>query len=221
MTMRTLKLTLIACAAVLATGCATLEEASSSLSCMLSRVTNSADPHCTAPGNATTISTGAQADRFTSLQAALDQETEQARTVQDQAVAAMQKLPASQRAVAGPVRVRNIDITDQQSGTARKMVSFDSISVDMPLAAKGRPEYTRAMSALKNLANDLADNRGASSILVEQSNADINANRVNTATGTSQTRQGKPVSVQKKSNPSLPAGVERYTIQAGEIRGQL
>ena len=44
--MKIAKLTLIACAATILSGCATLEEASTSLSCMLSRVTSAADPNC-------------------------------------------------------------------------------------------------------------------------------------------------------------------------------
>lgn len=221
--MRTLKLTLISCAAVLVTGCATLEEASTSFSCMLSRVTNSADASCGGggAGTAPATATGSQADRFERLQAALDQETQQARAAQVQAVSAMQGLPPGQRAMAGPVKLLDINISDKQSGGERKMRSFSSVTVDMPLAAKGRPEYTRAMDTLKDLANQLADNRGSSSIVVNQAESDIKARRVNTATGVTQTSGGKPVSVQKTIDRTLPAGIERYTIQAGEIRGQL
>lgn len=220
--MRSLKLTLIACAAVLASGCASLEQASSSFSCMLSQVTNSADPNCgKSAGTASGTSTGGQADRFSRLQAALDQETQQAQSAQTRAVEAMRNLPVRLRAAAGPVRTKPIEITDRQSNSTRRMLSFSSVSVDMPLAAKGRPEYTRAMDTLKELANELADNRGSSAIVVTQSEADVKAGRVNTQTGTSQTSHGKPVSVQKQIDASLPAGIERYTIQAGDIRGQL
>ncbi len=220
--MRSLKLTVIACAAVLASGCATLEEASIGLSCMLSQVTNSADPNCAKQaGAAPATSTGAQADRFGRLQTALNQETQQAQSAQARAIEAMRNLPVNLRGVAGPVRTKPIEITDSQSHSTRRLISFSSVSVDMPLAAKGRPEYTRAMDTLKELANQLADNRGSSAIVVTQSEADVKAGRVNTQTGTSQTSHGKPVSVQKQSDASLPAGIERYTIQAGEIRGQL
>ncbi|UUC95928.1 hypothetical protein [Comamonas sp. C11] len=220
--MKKLKLTVLACAATLLGGCATLQDASTSLSCMLSRVTNSADPSC-GPGSgapATAVS-GGQNERFARLQAALDQETQQAQSMQAQAVQAMQKLPAKQRAVAGPVQTRTVSIADGQSGQAHQMRSFSALTVEMPLAAKGRKEYTQAMNVLKELANELADNRSSSSIVVDQSDEDVRAGRVNTATGTTQSKGGKPVTVIKKIDTGLPAGVERYTIEAGEIRGKL
>ena len=221
------QLALIGSTAALISGCATMEEASTSFSCMLARVTNSADPRCGAPittgGGAApaTPTTGGQNERFARLQAALDQEAQQATALQAQAVQAMQRLPARQRAVAGPVHTRPVPITDGQSGVTSQLQSFSSLSVDMPLAAKGRNEYSRAMDALKELANELADNRGSSTILVEQSEADVSAGRVNTSSGTTQTKNGKPVTVRKKVDSSLPAGMERYTIEAGEIRGKL
>lgn len=217
--MRYLKLTLITCAAVLASGCATLEDASSSFSCMLSRATNSANArNCGGPAVG---DSHAPSDRFGKLQSVLDQEAQRARAAQVQAVSAMQGLPPGQRAMAGSVRMVDVNITDSQSGQARKMRALESVSVNMPLAAKGRPEYARAMDTLKNLANELANNRGASGIVVDQAEADVRANRVNTSTGTTHTGNGKPVSVLKTIDRTLPAGVERYTIQAGEIRGQL
>lgn len=218
--MKIAKLTLIACAATILSGCATLEEASTSLSCMLSRVTSAADPSCGSSAPATTMS-GGHSERFSRLQAALNQETQQAQSIQAQAVQAMQSLPVKQRAVAGPVLTQPVSIDDAQSGQTLQVRAFSSVSVEMPLAAKGRKEYTRAMGLLKELANELADNRGSSSIVVDQADADVKAGRVNTATGTTQSKGGKPVSVIKRIDAGVPSGVERYTIEAGAIRGKL
>ena len=222
--MKIAKLTLIACAATILSGCATLDEASTSLSCMLARVTNAADPNCGTGGGssapATTMS-GGHNERFSRLQAALNQETQQAQGIQAQVVQAMQSLPVKQRAVAGPVLTQPVPIADGQSGKTLQMRAFSSLSVEMPLAAKGRKEYTRAMDLLKELANELADNRGASSIVVDQADGDVKAGRVNTATGTTQSKGGKPVSVIKRIDAGLPNGMERYTIEAGAIRGKL
>ena len=218
--MKIAKLTLIACAATILSGCATLEEASTSLSCMLSRVTSAADSSC-GPAAAATAMSGGHSERFSRLQAALNQETQQAQSIQAQAVQAMQSLPVKQRAVAGPVLTQPVSIDDAQSGQTLQVRAFSSVSVEMPLAAKGRKEYTRAMDLLKELANVLADNRGSSSIVVDQADADVKAGRVNTATGTTQSKGGKPVSVIKRIDAGVPSGVERYTIEAGAIRGKL
>lgn len=207
-------------AAMLLAGCSSLQRASSSLGCMLGQVTGSSRPACSpAPAMASQASDAAVQARFTQLQTVLDDEIQSARLSQSTAVAALegQRAPA----VAGPVQVIQVNITDKQSGLSRSMRALDAVSVEMPLAAKGSLAYTRAMDTLKALANQLADNRGAASILVDQTRADVQANRVNTATGISLSPSGKPVNVQKSVDPYLAEGLERYTIRAGEIRGQL
>ena len=225
--MSSLKLSLTAAAALALAGCAAVDS-SNSLGCMLGRFTQNPPPGC-APAGATpapaagpSAATVAQAgERFAKLQSVLDQEIELARAVQADAVSSMQHLPLKLRSSAGPVKLQDVPITDSQSGQTRKMRTLESVSVLMPLAAKGRPEYAQAMTTLKNLANRLADNRGSATIVVHQSAADVQAQRVNTATGVSKTAKGSPVKVDKVEDALLPAGTERSTIQAGPIRGGL
>ena len=226
--MPSLKLSLATAAALALAGCAAVDSPANSLACMLGRVTQNPPPGCAppvaTPAPATSPSTAAVAqagERFTKLQAVLDQEIEMARAVQDDAVSSMQHLPIKLRSSAGPVKLQDVPITDSQSGQTRKMRTLESITVHMPLAAKGRPEYTQAMTTLKNLANRLADNRGSAAIVVHQSAADLQAQRVNAATGVSKTAKGSPVKVEKVEDANLAAGTERYTIQAGPIRGGL
>lgn len=225
-----LKLSLVTAAALVLAGCAAVESSTTSLGCMLGRLTQNPPAGCGAPATATATAPGtgasgaaaAQAgERFTKLQSVLDQEIELARSVQTDVVSSMQHLPIKLRSSAGPVKLLDTPITDSQSGQTRSMRTLESMTVQMPLAAKGRPEYTQAMDQLKALANQLADNRGTASIIVDQSEADIKARRVNTATGTTQSPRGNSVAVRKNASRDLAAGVERYTIQAGEIRGKL
>lgn len=226
--MPSLKLSLTAAAALALAGCAAVDSSSNSLGCMLGRVTQNPPPECApavatpAPAAGPSAATLAQAgERFAKLQSVLDQEIELARAVQSDAVSSMQHLPIKLRSGAGPIKLQDVSIADSQSGQTRKMRTLESISVLMPLAAKGRPEYTQAMATLKNLANRLADNRGSAAIVVHQSAADVQAQRVNTATGVSKTAKGSPVKVDKVEDAQLPAGTERYTIQAGSLRGGL
>lgn len=201
-------------------GCANMEQTTSSISCMLSRAMGG-NAQC-GDGNAPATTSGQAGERFAKLQQVLDSETQMARQAQAAAVEATRALPANQRATSGPVQMLQVAIEDsQQPGTARTVQTLDSITVDLPLAGKGKAPYTQAMDTLKELANTLADNRGAATISVVQSQADVQAKRVNTASGVTQTAKGNPVSVQKSTSSTLPAGVERYTIRAGAIRGKL
>ena len=221
MSLRTLSITTLVTSSLWLGGCTTLDQATTSFSCLL----NTSQPGCAAaPATDTPPDSAAPApaDRFVQLQSVLDRETEQARQAQAQAVHAMRQLPPALRAVAGAVQIQPVHIEDsQQPGNSHTVNALDSVSIDLPLAAKGRREYTQAMDVLKALANTLADNRGAATISVQQAAADVQARRVNTATGTTQSPQGNPVSVHKQTSTTLPAGVERYTIRAGAIRGKL
>ena len=214
--MRRIKSLLLVGAILALTGCATMDEASNSLSCMLARATGKA-----CGGQDGTVTSGAQSNRFEQLQTVFEQEIQGARSAQERAVQATQGLSPKLRATAGDVQLLNVEITDSSTQQKRSMRTLDSITIDMPLGGKGRDAYTRAMDEIKGLANTLADNRGSASIVVQQAAADVKARRVNTASGETKSPGGQPIKVEKQVATALPAGVERYTVKAGPIRGNL
>ena len=214
--MRSFSLSALTCATLLLSGCATLEQATSSLSCMLARATGKA-----CGGQEAAMASTGQGGRFEQLQTVFEQEIQTAREAQARAVAATQPLGPKQRAVAGEVAVIHVDITDSRSQQKRNMRTLDAMTLDMPLGGKGKDGYTQAMDEIKDLANTLADNRGSASILVQQNPADVKAKRVNTASGNTKSPAGQPIAVEKQTTANVPAGVERYTVKAGAIRGSL
>ena len=105
---------------------------------------------------------------------------------------------------------------------------FHGCYVNYNFPQLGKDLKKKMQAELKNwpvdpieLANRLADNRGSAAIVVHQAAADVQAQRVNAATGVSKTAKGSPVKVDKVEDAQLTAGTERYTIQAGPIRGGL
>lgn len=214
--MRMIKTTVVVAAMLTVTGCATMDEASNSLSCMLARATGKA-----CGGQEAAMASTGQGGRFEQLQTVFEQEIQTAREAQARAVAATQPLGPKQRAVAGEVAVIHVDITDSRSQQKRNMRTLDAMTLDMPLGGKGKDGYTQAMDEIKDLANTLADNRGSASILVQQNPADVKAKRVNTASGNTKSPAGQPIAVEKQTTANVPAGVERYTVKAGAIRGSL
>lgn len=197
-----------------------MHKLTSTLSCPQAQANQKSPARCDGNNPSATAPTPA-ADRFTKLQAVLDQEIQMARSIQDDVIASMQHLPIQLRSVPGPVLLQDTPITDSNTRQTRNLRTLDSVTVQMPLAAKGRPEYTQSMNTLKSLANHLADNRGSASIVVHQAASDIQARRVNTATGVSKSTQGSSVRVEKVVDPKLSSGMETYTIKAGAIRGGL
>ncbi|RYF28040.1 MAG: hypothetical protein EOO33_02365 [Comamonadaceae bacterium] len=162
-----------------------------------------------------------QQERFVRLQAALDAETQAAREAQASAVAATQKLPVAMRLRAGEVSQTAVTITDSQSGQQAQVRALDAVEVWVPLAGRSRKESKAALDALRALGHSMANNRGSATIVVEQSAKDVKARRSSTATGVTQTAEGKPVKLEKTVSNTLQPGLERYVIRAGAIRGQL
>lgn len=174
-----------------------------------------------APPAPAAVAVPQQQERFVRLQAALDAETQAAREAQASAVAATQKLPVAMRLRAGEVSQTAVTITDGQSGQQAQVRALDAVEVWVPLAGKNRKEYKAALDQLKALGHSMANNRGSATIVVEQSAKDVKARRSNTATGVTQTAEGKPVKLEKTVSDTLQPGLERYVVRAGAIRGQL
>lgn len=214
--MRWIKAIVTAAGLASLTACATLDQAGDSLSCMLARATGKA-----CGGQEAAVTSTGQGDRFAQLQSVFDEEIQAARDAQERAVAATQALSPKQRATAGEVALVDVEIADSNSQQTRSMRTLDGVSIDLPLAGKGKSGYTQAMDEVKALANSLADNRGSASIVVQQNSADVRARRVNTASGSTQSPGGQPINVEKQVSSEVPVGVERYTVKAGAIRGSL
>ena len=133
------------------------------------------------------------------------------------AVAAGKNLPPAQRAKNPMVKTTSAPLADSKTGRVFEFKVLDTASIDMPLAGKGKRGYVEAMDEIKELANQLADSRGSSAIIVDQAAEDIKARRVNTKSGVTQTQAGNAVAVEKTSSGKVPRGIERYTIKLGEV----
>ena len=133
------------------------------------------------------------------------------------AMNASKPLPASLRARNPQIKTTSAPLADSRSGRVYEFKVLDSASLEMPLAGKGKRGYVEAMDEIKDLANQLADARGAVTISVDQATADVKARRVNTKSGSTQTQAGNTVTVEKVSSGSVPRGVERYTIKPSEV----
>ncbi len=186
---------------------------------------NSTDPACVQEQNAKKAQLAEQEAqaaaeskaRFDALQAQLNEETRDAETSIAAAVDATKTLPKVQRARNGAVLTTTASVTDSKTPRVAEMTMLDTVSIDMPVAGKNKRPYINAMNAFKELATRVADSRGAATILVEQSQSDVRSRKVNTSEGESQTKAGNTLSVQKTVSSTVPRGIERYTIKAGEL----
>ncbi|MEF9963032.1 MAG: hypothetical protein RR749_12915 [Comamonas sp.] len=148
-------------------------------------------------------------------------EIAEAEALRTRAVEAMAALPVKQRIAGSQAHTTEQVFSTSQSPATRKLPVLDSVSLDLPWAAKARKEHKDAMVAVKDIATMMADNRGGATIYVTVSPRDLRAKKVNTNSGTAPTEAGNPVEVKKSADKNVPPGIEHFVIQAKPWPGRI
>lgn len=222
------KLTLCAMAAAMVmTGCANLQQGQPSdaktksaaggalIGCLggaiLAKLTNgNAAQGCVA---------GAVIGGLVGFEKARQDEIAAAETARRDALAALATLPKGPvTPVASEVKTVEVTATDKTTKETKKYKAFDSVTVDIPLSAKGTPEHDAAMAKLKTLATRVADERGSSQIIVAMQPGDVKLQKMDLMTASVKTTAGNVITVNKVADETVPKGVERVTVKAGNLR---
>ena len=164
---------------------------------------------------------GAAVGGFVGFEKARQGEIAAAEQARNEAVAAFAALPAGQKVRASDVKTKEVVVTDKNTRETKKYQAFESVSLDIPLSAKGTPEHDAAMDKLKTLAQRVADERGSSEIVVALTPVDARARKVAATSGTVQTSKGNTITVSKVADDSVPKGVERITVKAGRLQTEV
>ena len=151
---------------------------------------------------------------FVDWEQKLKAETAAAEELRLRAVDAMAQLPASQRIAHSETVTTEQAFQSAQAAGTRNMKVLDSVSIDLPWAAKSKQEHKDAMTAIKDIATLMADNRGSATIYVTVSPRDLRAKKVNLRSGSAPTEAGNPVEVKKTADKNVAPGVEHFVIQA-------
>ena len=136
---------------------------------------------------------------------------------QQEAIAALAPLSVGRQVKAGEIKTVEVTATDKTKNETKKYQAFDSVSVNIPISAKGTPEYDAAISKLKTLAEKVADERGSSKIDIAMTAADAKANKVTLETASAKTAKGNTVTVSKATDNTIQKGIERVTVRAGKL----
>ena len=160
---------------------------------------------------------GAVAGGLIGFSKARQDEISAASKAQQEAIAALASLPAASQVKAGEVKTVEVTATDKTKNETKKYQAFDSVSVDIPISAKGTPEYDAAIGKLKTLAEKVADERGSSKIDIAMTAADARANKVTLETASVKTAKGNTITVAKAADNTLQKGMERVTVRAGKL----
>jgi len=171
-----------------------------------------------AGGNAAAgCAAGAVVGGLIGFERARQEEIAAAERARQEALAAYANSPQAKNVRASDIKTVEVTATDKQN-QSKKLKAFDSVTLDLPLASKGSPEYDNAMGKLKTLAERVADDRGSADIVVAMAPADASALKVTSQSGTAQTAKGNPITVTKVVDANVPKGTERITVKAGQLR---
>jgi hypothetical protein len=151
---------------------------------------------------------------FVDWEQKLNAETTAVDELRQRAVEAMSQLPASQRIIRSETVTTEQAFQSRQVAGTRNMKVLDSVAIDLPWAAKSKQEHKDAMTAIKDIATLMADNRGSATIYVTVSPRDLRSKKVNLKSGTAPTEAGNPVEVKKSADKNVQPGVEHFVIQA-------
>ena len=136
---------------------------------------------------------------------------------QQEAIAALAPLSVGRQVKAGEIKTVEVIATDKTKNETKKYQAFDSVSIDIPISAKGTPEYDAAIGKLKILAEKVADERGSSKIDIAMTAADARANKVTLETASVKTAKGNTITVAKAADNTVQKGIERVTVRAGKL----
>lgn len=151
-------------------------------------------------------------------------EIDTAEQTRREAAAALATLPPdqAQNVNVGEVKTVEVTATDKATRQVKKYAAFDSVTVDMPLSAKGTPEYDAALGKLKTLAERVADERGSSEIIISTNASDAKLHKVALESNAVKSTSGKgTITVSKRIDPTLPAGMQRMTVKAGSLNTEV
>lgn len=160
---------------------------------------------------------GAVVGGLVGFEKARQEEITAASKAQQEALVALAPLSVGRQARASEIKTVEVTAIDKTSNQTKKYQAFDSVSLDIPISAKGTPEYDAAISKLKTLAEKVADERGSSRIDIAMTAADARANKVTLETASAKTAKGNTVTVSKTADNTMQKGMERVTVRAGKL----
>lgn len=155
---------------------------------------------------------------------ARQEEIAAAEQMQREARESLSRLPPARGGSAHVGEVKTIDVSarDKNTHEVRRYKAFDSVTIDLPLAAKGTPEYDGTVEKIKRLAEKVADERGTSAIIIGMNAADAKQQSATLGTDSVKSKSGPGVIyVTKRIERGLANGVQRMTIHAGKLSAEV
>lgn len=168
-----------------------------------------------AGGNAATgCAIGAVAGGIAGYEQARQQEIANAERARQEVLATLHRTPGGQSARA-EVKTTEVTVTDSKTKETKKIKALDTATLEIPTAMKGTPQYSEVMSKVKRLAEQIADERGSSEIIVSLSPGDAKSFKVALESAQTKTAKGNIITVTKTTDNRIEKGTEVIKVKPG------
>jgi len=148
-------------------------------------------------------------------------EISSARRTLDEIVQATARQPPARQVRPRGIVTAPFEVTDKQSAQTRSVETFDSLTVDLPLALRGSPEHDAAMAGVKALAETLAKSRGSAEIVRAFAPADVRNEKIVLESAAAKSASGQDILVRRQSDPEVLRGFERIIVRGAALPHRL
>lgn len=161
---------------------------------------------------------GAAAGGAVGFERARRQELEAAASSRQDIINTVTPMASTKGVLVGEIKTQEIKMKTDDGKDTKKIMTFDSLTVELPISTKHRPEHISAIEKLRKLAEKTADERGSAEIILAVRPEEAKARKMNLNPEATTTAKGKPIAFLRLTDPTVPRGVERVTVQAGPVR---
>lgn len=163
---------------------------------------------------ATGCMAGAAVGGLIGFEKARQEEIDEAEKTSADVMNTMATIPAGKGVVAEKTKTIDVETQDASTKSVKKVKTFSSITIDLPLTAKGTPEFDTAIEKIKAFATKLADKRGSADITLAVSPKSAAKYQFTASKDSVKTEAGNTINVIKKLDQAVPQGIERITVSA-------
>ena len=148
---------------------------------------------------------------------ARQQELEEANAARQDILKTLAPIATQKGLRVNAIKTKELTLESTDGKEHKKISTFGALSVDLPTSAKNRPEHAAALEKLSRLAEKIADERGSAEIQLAMRPEDAKTSKAKLNTESITTAKGKQIIFVRKTDGTLPKGIERITVTGGAI----
>ena len=120
----------------------------------------------------------------------------------------------------GEIQTKELLLQTPDGQQSKKISAFASLTVDLPISTKARPEYAVAIGKIRMLAEKIANERGEVRIVTAMSPEAARILKINLNQESASAVNGGSIIFSRVVDKNVPNGIERLTVIAGDLQAK-